>query len=54
MIIADELRLRFELVHVCHCFRQRGPLGQEFRRWAVAQDCVGVGVGDVLDEGDAP
>jgi len=54
MVIADELRLRFELVHVCHCFRRRGPLGQEFGRWAVAQDCVGVGVGDVLDEGDAP
>ncbi len=54
MIIADELRLRFELVHVCHCFRWWGPLGQEFGRWAVAQDCVGVGIGDVLDDGDAP
>ena len=54
MVIADELRLRFELVHVCHCFRRRGPLGQEFGRWAVAQDCVGVGIGDMFDEGDAP
>ena len=53
MIIADELRLHFELVHVCHCFRWRGSLGQEFGWWAVAQDCVGVGVDDVLDEGDA-
>ena len=54
MIIADELRLRFELVHVRHCFRRQGSLGQEFGRWAVAQDCDGVGVGDVLDKGDAP
>ena len=54
MVIADELGLHFEFIHVCHCFRWRVPLGQEFGRWAVAQDCVGVGVGDVLDEGDAP
>jgi hypothetical protein len=49
MIIADELMLRFELVHVRHCFRRQGSLGQELRRWAVAQDSAGVGVGNVLD-----
>ncbi len=46
--------MHFELVHVRYCFRRRGSVGQEFGRWAVAQDCVGVGVGDMFDEGDAP
>ncbi len=42
MVVADKLRLCFELVDVCNSLSWRRLLSKELLWWAVATDCLGI------------